>query len=90
MIKPHCSFFRIITAIVWVSVVYIYSILLNTFSKILIDTGSPNIPEYITNLQQALQNHSAAIKEIVITHWHEDHVGGVPNVCKELLKGKVA
>lgn len=55
-------------------------------NKILIDTGSPNIPEYITNLQQALQNHSAAIKEIVITHWHEDHVGGVPNVCKELLK----
>ena len=57
------------------------------FSKILVDTGSPNIPEYITNLQQTLKNHNATIKEIVITHWHEDHVGGVPNVCKEVLRG---
>ena len=58
------------------------------FSKILVDTGSPNIPEYVTNLQQTLKNHHATIKEIVITHWHEDHVGGVPSVCREVLKGK--
>ena len=55
----------------------IYSI----FSKILIDTGEPNVNEYIEKLTEALGSEGK-IEAIIITHWHGDHVGGIPAVIK--------
>ncbi|KAL5013955.1 hypothetical protein ScPMuIL_008225 [Solemya velum] len=54
--------------------------------KILIDTGEPKKSEYITNLRNTLTEYDSDIQEIVVTHWHNDHVGGVSDVCKEIIK----
>lgn len=50
--------------------------------RILIDTGDEDIPKYISSLQTVLKEEQAAIKDIVLTHWHHDHVGGVKDVIK--------
>ncbi|XP_052765548.1 endoribonuclease LACTB2-like isoform X1 [Mya arenaria] len=57
--------------------------------KILIDTGDPQKPDYINNLRQTLQENSCGIQEIVLTHWHADHVGGVPDITRDILSEPV-
>jgi ribonuclease/clavin/mitogillin len=47
--------------------------------KILIDAGEPNIQSYIIQLKNALGS-DGTIECIIATHWHEDHVGGIPQV----------
>lgn len=56
--------------------------------RILLDTGEPNKPEYICNLKSVLDKENVKLQEIVLTHWHLDHVGGVPAVYKDILKGE--
>ncbi|CEF69584.1 Beta-lactamase-like protein 2 [Strongyloides ratti] len=48
--------------------------------KVLIDTGEKNIPKYIDLLKEALG--TCKIDSIIITHWHGDHVGGIPDILK--------
>lgn len=55
------------------------------YSRILIDTGEKNVPEYQKQLAEVVQSEQANIEHIVITHWHKDHIGGV-----EDLYGKIA
>ena len=49
--------------------------------RILVDTGESGYVEYINNLAKVLKEHQTSIQEIVVTHWHWDHVGGVPDIC---------
>ncbi|XP_047145114.1 endoribonuclease LACTB2 isoform X1 [Hydra vulgaris] len=55
--------------------------------KILIDTGSENVPEYLSMLKEALDG--GAIQEIILTHYHHDHVGGTPGVLKLMQNYKL-
>ena len=48
--------------------------------RLLIDTGSPDIPEYQYNLGSVLEKAGVSIERILLTHWHIDHVGGVRDV----------
>lgn len=56
--------------------------------RILIDTGEGNRiwPE---TLQQALEDESAEVDQVILTHWHPDHVGGVADVLAHSPQAKV-
>lgn len=48
--------------------------------RLLIDTGSPGVSEYQSNLGSVLEKAGVSIERILLTHWHSDHVGGVIDV----------
>uniref|UniRef100_T1IYM2 Beta-lactamase-like protein 2 homolog n=1 Tax=Strigamia maritima TaxID=126957 RepID=T1IYM2_STRMM len=54
-------------------------------SRILLDTGNPQVPEYIKNLQTALKDAGdVTLQSILVTHWHGDHVGGVDDIIRDI------
>ena len=52
------------------------------FRRILLDTGDGLQPEYISNLLESLSFNKITIKEIILSHWHHDHVGGTLEILK--------
>jgi glyoxylase-like metal-dependent hydrolase (beta-lactamase superfamily II) len=54
--------------------------------RVLIDTGEADRPDYLELLHSTLQQAKTTISEILITHWHLDHTGGLPGVLG-LLEG---
>ncbi len=57
---------------------------------ILIDAGEVGNPDYIEILKETLANQNAEIKEILVTHWHKDHLGGVNDVISKAMKSDAA
>ncbi|KAL8637985.1 MAG: hypothetical protein Q9228_004817 [Teloschistes exilis] len=49
--------------------------------KILIDTGQ-GIPIWIENMVDLMNEHDWEISYILLTHWHGDHTGGVPDLVR--------
>ncbi|CAD5115011.1 DgyrCDS4033 [Dimorphilus gyrociliatus] len=54
--------------------------------RILVDTGSKGFPKYIENLQKVLKENDTSIGKIIITHWHNDHTGGIDEIYDNILK----
>ena len=54
------------------------------FRRILVDTGESGNSEYISNLAKVLKDQQTSIQEMIVTHWHWDHVGGVPDICTQI------
>jgi len=50
--------------------------------RLLIDAGEKNVPEYSQNLASVMESEKCSLKDLVVTHWHHDHIGGVPEVLK--------
>ncbi len=50
--------------------------------RILLDTGQ-GIPEYLPVLRGALERLGCGLQEIVLTHGHVDHIGGVSSVQEQ-------
>ncbi|CAI8005598.1 Endoribonuclease LACTB2 [Geodia barretti] len=48
--------------------------------RILIDAGEPERADYLELLRSALQQAKSVVSEILVTHWHLDHTGGIPAV----------
>jgi len=57
--------------------------------RILIDTGEEGQKEYLDNLNKVLREFQCSIQEVVLTHWHHDHVGGILGVCDEVVKNRL-
>lgn len=52
------------------------------FRRILLDTADGQVPEYFLNLKKSLNFDKISIKDIILSHWHPDHVGGTKEVLK--------
>ncbi|XP_076056605.1 endoribonuclease LACTB2 isoform X2 [Oratosquilla oratoria] len=48
--------------------------------RLLLDTGEEDNKEYLESLKTVLEDHKVTIGDIVISHWHHDHIGGLPGV----------
>ena len=44
------------------------------------------MPEYIDLLTKELKARDCSLQEILITHWHWDHTGGVQDIFKSITK----
>ncbi|KAL2024765.1 hypothetical protein VTK56DRAFT_5586 [Thermocarpiscus australiensis] len=47
--------------------------------RLLIDTGEGK-PSWIAALKRVLEQEKASIDSAIITHWHHDHTGGIPQL----------
>ncbi|KLU92566.1 lactamase [Magnaporthiopsis poae ATCC 64411] len=48
-------------------------------SRLLVDTGEGR-PSWAVALRRVLLDEDATVSEVVLTHWHHDHVSGVPDL----------
>lgn len=55
--------------------------------------SSPNttdtLNKYVDLLGKELEKQKCTLQEILITHWHPDHTGGVQTIFKKLMKQPV-
>uniref|UniRef100_A0A131XZX5 Beta-lactamase-like protein 2 homolog n=1 Tax=Ixodes ricinus TaxID=34613 RepID=A0A131XZX5_IXORI len=55
--------------------------------RILLDTGNPNVSEYIETLKSVLRDQDVSLQQILVSHWHLDHVGGVDDILTNIEPG---
>ncbi|KAI4752956.1 Metallo-hydrolase/oxidoreductase [Aureobasidium sp. EXF-3400] len=48
-------------------------------TRLLIDTGEGK-PSWLSSLKTILSQEKASISQVILTHWHPDHVGGIPDL----------
>jgi glyoxylase-like metal-dependent hydrolase (beta-lactamase superfamily II) len=56
--------------------------------RLLIDTGQ-GMPTWIASLKQVLEDEKASIASTIITHWHHDHIGGIPDLLSSWPDTKI-
>ncbi|KAL5121146.1 hypothetical protein ACEQ8H_000997 [Pleosporales sp. CAS-2024a] len=56
--------------------------------RLLIDTGEGK-PEWIASIKSVLEHEQITIDKAILTHWHHDHIDGVPDLLKHSPKTKV-
>ncbi|KAH6629935.1 metallo-beta-lactamase superfamily protein [Chaetomium sp. MPI-SDFR-AT-0129] len=49
--------------------------------RLIIDTGQ-GIPEWADLIESTLKESSISISHVLLTHWHGDHTGGVPDLLR--------
>ncbi|KKK15181.1 hypothetical protein AOCH_005068 [Aspergillus ochraceoroseus] len=49
--------------------------------RLIIDTGQ-GVPEWADLLDTTLNDHSISLSHVLLTHWHGDHTGGVPDLIR--------
>ncbi|XP_055628813.1 beta-lactamase-like protein 2 homolog [Toxorhynchites rutilus septentrionalis] len=52
--------------------------------RILLDAGDPDVPDYISHLKQVILDEKVIIGDIIVSHWHHDHIGGVDDVLNAI------
>ena len=62
-------------------------ILIHCHRRLLIDTGEAHNNEYLKNLAEVLRSNKTSISQVVLTHWHGDHIGGVSGVLNLTAPG---
>lgn len=68
----------------------IWCLISSIIRRILLDTsGGPTIGEYVELLAKELKNRDCSLQEILISHWHEDHTGGVQSIFKSITNGPI-
>lgn len=55
--------------------------------RILLDAGDENVPEYIRHLKKVISDERILINDIIVSHWHHDHIGGVDEVL-DIIENK--
>ncbi|EED18935.1 metallo-beta-lactamase domain protein, putative [Talaromyces stipitatus ATCC 10500] len=49
--------------------------------RLIIDTGQ-GIPDWADLIEQTLTNNGISLSHVLLTHWHGDHTGGVPDLIR--------
>ncbi|XP_018026116.1 endoribonuclease LACTB2 [Hyalella azteca] len=54
--------------------------------RLLVDAGEQDNKAYISSLINVLKEQEAEISDVIITHWHQDHLGGLCDVLNATNK----
>ncbi|USP73132.1 uncharacterized protein yc1106_00406 [Curvularia clavata] len=57
-------------------------------SRLLIDTGEGR-PQWIASIKSLLSKENITIDKVLLTHWHHDHIQGVPDLLGLVPNAKV-